>query len=144
MSEGLRRLVFLNCVLINPDEINEIPPPRLVFFVKHLISQLQTGELPQEVIAEIYKALVKLLPPVKNIYGSLWEEIINIIIDGWTRNVNDDGSSISLMHASLQLSWTLKALAIDQSNDDLTDSWRLKELKLLDVLIDNMTRLASK
>ena len=144
MSEGLYQLMFLNCVLRQTDESGEIPQQRLVFLVKHLIAQLQTGEISPEVTAEIYKALATLLPLVKDIYGSIWKEIIDIIIDGWTGHMNDDGSKISLMHASLRLCSTLRALAIEESNDDLTDSWTEKRSKLSDGLIDIMKLLASK
>ena len=144
MSEGLCRLVFLNCTFMQIDETDEIPQPRLVFFVKHLIAELQTREISVEIAAEMYSALVTLLPLVKDIYGSLWKEIIDIIVDGWTRHVNDDGGKILLMHASLRLYSTLRALAVEESNDDLTDSWVEKTSKMADSLIDIMKRLASK
>ncbi|MCJ1432310.1 hypothetical protein MMC27_001666 [Xylographa pallens] len=123
----LREVVLLNAAirrLQEFDRLEELLQPRLVFFVKHIVMQLQSSTPSLSIIAELFKALGVILQLIKDIYGSFWEEIMGFVINGCSRITKDKVSDISFTHATLRLYDTMKRLATTYSdNEDLTDSW---------------------
>ncbi|MCJ1260822.1 hypothetical protein MMC22_000685 [Lobaria immixta] len=122
--EGLLRLVFLNCIVdTHEDFLARIPSQRLIFFVKHLISQANDGMLGISIQTEMMKILKVAIKPIKEIYGVFWEELIDLVQRTWALldKIRDD--DIPLLHASLRLFEQLKRLRHQESNDDLQDAW---------------------
>ncbi|MCJ1398227.1 hypothetical protein MMC11_001424 [Xylographa trunciseda] len=106
------------------DRLEELPQPRLVFFVKHIVSQLQVGALSLLITTELYKSLDTVLRLFRDIYGSFWEDIMSFVTSGCSRITKEKISDIPFIHATLRLYDTFKLLATTfNENEDLTDSW---------------------
>ncbi|MCJ1244899.1 hypothetical protein MMC30_002100 [Trapelia coarctata] len=143
--EGLHQLVLLNISIRKLDDYTQIPQPRLVFFVRHMVSQLRDNRIALEVVTEIHKALAVMLPQVKEVYESFWERLIDTIVDGWFAAAIKNLSDISSLHASLRLCAILQALSVEEeSNDDLKDSWTEKRSAIVDHLVKIMKLQAGK
>ena len=136
-------MVLLNFITQRQHEVVEdVPQQRLVFAVKHFVSQLQGTAVSSSITTEICKALTTLLPPIKHIYGSFWADVLDILIEIWHRpNVTED-ESIPLVHATLKLCAAIGTLAAQGSNDDLQDSWGEKQKPLMEALLALMKRVA--
>ncbi|MCJ1287927.1 hypothetical protein MMC26_007279 [Xylographa opegraphella] len=123
----LREAVLLNAAigrLQDFDRLEELPQPRLVFFVKHVVTQLQSGTLSLSIIAELLRTLGVLLQLIKDIYGSFWEDIMGFVVGACSRIVKEKISEISFTHATLRLYDTMKRLVRTyDENEDLKDSW---------------------
>ena len=120
-QQDLQKFLFLNCLLYRPEEfINDIPQQRVVFFVQHIVSQLEM-QMPPYILAEIFRALQIALPAIKDIYGSFWENILELLRSSWKLTAYDE--HLSCIHASLRLLSTLRSEAVLQANDDLLDAW---------------------
>lgn len=128
---GLRDLVFLNCIVdTREDLVAQIPPLRLIFFAKHVISQFQNQETSPPIQTEMMKILKVALVPFREVSGAFWKDIIDISMSSWSNDqIKDD--EIPLLHASLRLFETLKMLTPQNSNVDLQDCLREKR-ELLD------------
>lgn len=76
------------------------------------------------------KILKFVITPIKEIYGVLWEELIDLVQRTWSLldKIRDD--EIPLLHASLRLFEQLKRLKYQESNDDLQDAWSEKQISL--------------
>ncbi|RYP43139.1 hypothetical protein DL770_011819 [Monosporascus sp. CRB-9-2] len=121
-EETLITLVLLNaCMQIY--DIGELPVAnnRLVFAVKQLTSWLETPEdLDYRFAAEVCRALQRLLPCIKDVYGSYWELTVDFCIYLWTKEtIQVLGSRLPEIHASLRLVTILQSL--EDPNDDLVD-----------------------
>ncbi|KAI0998676.1 hypothetical protein K3495_g9521 [Podosphaera aphanis] len=94
---------------------------RLVFAVKHIISWTE-GLQDSRIMSEVCKSLLNILPSVKNIYGSFWEESLNLCVSIWTKQkeILLDDENLAVMSMSLKLYSQLKE--IDDSNDDLNEA----------------------
>lgn len=140
-GKDLKDIVLLNCILYRPEEyVNEIPQQRLVFFVKYVVEQLQDGLLLMPGIGgEIMKALTAVLPMIKNIYGSFWPDLLDIIPQLWSQNTGDDG--IYGIHSSLRTLSLLKRSDVQQSNDDLLDAWTEKKGLVAKGLVELMIKI---
>jgi hypothetical protein len=119
-------LVLLNrCTQVY--ETGELPVAnnRIVFAVRQITSWLDEPEnLRPALSAEICRALAKLLPCMKDVYGSYWEKSLQFCSHLWaTANRHELVEALPFIHASLALVKTLEA--IDEPNDDLEDA--LKE-----------------
>ncbi|MCJ1388866.1 hypothetical protein MMC18_001716 [Xylographa bjoerkii] len=125
--KGLRKVVLLNTAikrLQDFDHLEDLPQPRLVFFVKHIVSQVQIGAPSLPITAELYKALNVVLQLIKDIYGSFWEEIMSFVTDSCSRITQEKLSDIPFTHATLRLYDTFKRLATTyDENEDLAESW---------------------
>lgn len=119
----LRQLVLMNSILHRPESyVDEITKQRLVFFVKCVVEQLQEGPVARPGIgAETMRALAAVLPAISDIYGSFWEELLELIPKTWTHTSNDE--NIYEIHSSLRLLSLLRKADMQQSNDDLIDAW---------------------
>jgi E3 ubiquitin-protein ligase listerin len=108
-------------------ETGELPVAnnRIVFAVKQITSWLDEPEgLAASFSAEVCRALSKLLPCMKDVYGSYWEKTVQFCISLWNRAERDPLSeALPYIHASMKLFRALES--IPEPNDDLEDA--LKE-----------------
>ncbi|RYP70449.1 hypothetical protein DL771_005490 [Monosporascus sp. 5C6A] len=121
-EETLITLVLLNaCMQIY--DIGELPVAnnRLVFAVKQLTSWLETPEdLDYRFAAEVCRALQRLLPCIKDVYGPYWELTVDFCIYLWTKQIVQALEfRLPEIHASLRLITILQSL--EDPNDDLVD-----------------------
>ncbi|PGH37091.1 hypothetical protein GX50_00074 [[Emmonsia] crescens] len=121
--EGLRKIVTLNLLIHGENNIAQnVPKPRLVFLVKHLVDCLQSQSPSPGLVSEILKLLVNILPLVREIYGSHWSNIFEFLQNLWD-DIEIVDESLPGLHSSLRLFACLKSLATSESNDDLVDAW---------------------
>ncbi|KAL2042416.1 hypothetical protein N7G274_004908 [Stereocaulon virgatum] len=137
----LMEFVLLNCVIYRPEDyVDEVPQQRLVFFVKHVLEQCRNGLLLLPGVGgEIMKALTAVLPKIKEIYGSFWADLLDIVPHVWLGNTNDE--DIYGIHSSLKLLSLLKRPDMQQSNDDLLDAWVEKRRLVVEGLVGLMIEL---
>ncbi|KAF2083345.1 RING zinc finger protein-like protein [Saccharata proteae CBS 121410] len=137
--EALYLLVLLNTLIHNQEELGTtIAKQRLIFLVKHIMAwlDLDAETVGANMRAETYRALMVLLPLMKDIYGSHWTEILGSLTSFWSSEPKTTGESASaafeddlaLIHASLKLYAVLRTLKKeDEANDDLVDAWKEAE-----------------
>ncbi|KAI1081802.1 hypothetical protein F5B20DRAFT_535416 [Whalleya microplaca] len=121
-EKTLVTLVLLNaCMQIY--DIGELPVAnnRLVFAVKQLTSWLETPEdLDYRFAAETCRCLQRLLPCIKAVYGSYWENTVDFCVYLWTKQILQSlDCRLPEIHASLRLIAVLQSL--EDPNDDLID-----------------------
>lgn len=136
---ALRQLVTLNCIICSKELelIAKVPKQRVVLFVKHGVNQVYKGKSSKEVINEVLKLLSALIVPIKDIYDSFWQQMIDFIDETLSLpNEILDDENIPLLHATLELFTSLKTLKTQESNEDLEDAWREKEESLLNRLLN--------
>ncbi|KAH9908547.1 hypothetical protein F4778DRAFT_717592 [Xylariomycetidae sp. FL2044] len=121
-EKTLTTLVLLNTCMELYD-VGELPVAnnRLVFAVRQISTWLESPEdLDYRFSAEICRCLQRLLPSIKDVYGSYWERAIDFCIYLWTKKVIQSlDCRIPEIHASLRLMSTLQSL--DDTNDDLVE-----------------------
>ena len=119
----MRKLCLVSCILSRAqDYVNDIPQQRLVFFVQHLVGQLETNVLQSSVAGgQVLVVLSFVLPAVKEIYGPFWSTIVD--------KMRKTGAEADLyaLHASLRLLNLLRKSYMLESNDDLLDAWSEKK-----------------
>ena len=131
-EEGLRGLIMLNNLLENEGvSLQDIPQHRLVIFVKHIVEGLRYNAVLESIRAEMLKALNSVLWRIKDIYGDLWQEIIDVIICC----LSSKSSSLVAIHASLRLCSTLKTLTTDGCNEDLEECFTASQKAIADALL---------
>lgn len=124
-DKALGLLVLLNTTLSVYDE-GDVPVAqnRLVFAVKQILSWVDTASEDSERAAEMFRALHRLLPAIRGVYGSYWETAIGFCISTWEsddlRALTDE--RIPMVGMSLKLYTILRTL--DDANDDLEDALR--------------------
>ncbi|EEU41435.1 uncharacterized protein NECHADRAFT_46064 [Fusarium vanettenii 77-13-4] len=105
-------------------ETGEMPVAnnRIVFAVRQITSWLDEPEdLSPALCAEICRALSKLMPCMKDVYGSYWEKTIEFCISLWNRAHEFElNTALPFIHSSLKLYKTLETL--QEPNDDLDDA----------------------
>ncbi|KAL9136293.1 MAG: hypothetical protein Q9175_002499 [Cornicularia normoerica] len=137
LAEGMRKLCLVSCIFSRAqDYVNDIPQQRLVFFVQHLIGQLETS-VPSFTVAggQIMVVLSFILPAVKEIYGLFWSAIFD--------EIQNTGAQADLyaLHASLKLLNLLRRSYMLESNDDLLDAWTEKKTAVAKYLVDLLWQL---
>jgi hypothetical protein len=76
---------LLNTLLYSQEDIaSSIAKQRLIFFVKHVIPWLQNLENPLPVRSEVCRALAALLPPMGDIYGEHWGDMLTALASSWS------------------------------------------------------------
>ncbi|KAL7627782.1 hypothetical protein AAE478_001977 [Parahypoxylon ruwenzoriense] len=122
-DKTLITLVLLNaCMRIYDTGELPVANNRLVFAVKQLTSWLETpDDLDYRFAAETCRCLQRLLPCIKDVYGSYWEKTLDFCTYLWTKPTTLPlDSRLPSIHASLQLITTLQAL--EDPNEDLIDA----------------------
>lgn len=137
---GMRKLCLVSCIFMRAqDYVNDIPQQRLVFFVQHLIGQLETS-VPSSTVAggQIMVVLSFVLPAVKEIYGPFWSAIVD--------KIQKTGAEADLyaLHASLRLLNLLRKSCMLESNDDLLDAWSEKRPAVAEWLVGTLWQLQGK
>ncbi|KAK2870551.1 hypothetical protein FQN49_003105 [Arthroderma sp. PD_2] len=123
-TDALRKLSTLNSLLHGENNpAKSIPAQRLVFLVKHLIVCLQSGKFGPGPVAEILKVLTAILPLMKEIYGSHWSEVFDLLNTSWDKGDMSD-EFLPVLHSSLRLFNCLRKLATNDGNEDLEDAWK--------------------
>lgn len=103
--------------------VSSIPTQRLVFLAKHLISCLQSEIKSQGLKAEIMRTLTFVLPCLGEIYGSHWEDSMEILSSSW-RETGGGDEGLPVLETSFRLFACLKSIVDDEeSNDDVKDAW---------------------
>ena len=124
-DKTLGLLILLNSTLsVYDDGDLPIAQNRLVFAVKHILSWVDEVSNDRRLASEIFRALHRLLPAIKGVYGSYWETALSFCISTWESL--DSGAlsdeSLPMIGMSLKLYTILRTL--DGANDDLEDSLR--------------------
>ena len=138
-QEGvLRSLVLLNCILSRDNELLEdVPQQRTVFFVKHASESFSSCS--DERKTELLKAMQYLLPQIKEIYGSFWDELLHECSRNLQQHSGDE--DLPLLASSLRICDVLRKLSLQESNEDLTDSWTVHKAEvatsLLRILVEH-------
>lgn len=117
-------LVLLNACMPTFD-LGQLPVAnnRLVFAVKQITSWFEQGpeDLDVAIATESCRALQRLLPCIREVYGPYWEQTIEFCLALWAHASKDDPEQrLPYIHASIKL---LSALhTFDEPNDDLVDA----------------------
>lgn len=120
---GLRKLALLNILLSGEENfVSTIPTQRLVFLAKHLIECLHSDMKFLGLKAEILRTLTFILPGLAEIYGSHWEESMDILSVIF-KETNGGEEGLPLLFSSFRFFARLKSMAEGDSNDDLQDAW---------------------
>ncbi|KXH45074.1 hypothetical protein CSIM01_01203 [Colletotrichum simmondsii] len=132
-------LVLLNACL-QVYEVGGVPVAnnRIVFAVRQITSWMDDiPSLTPALSAEVCRSLQRLLPCMKDVYGSYWDKTIEFSTALWARASDDRlDDSLPYIHASLKLMTTLETLS--EPNDDLVDAIKefaeTKSLSLIELL----------
>ena len=117
-----------------------IPTQRLVFLVKHLVSCLQSEIKSHGVKAEIIRTLTLVLPCLSEIYGSHWEDIVEILSIIW-REASGGDEGLPVLESSFRLFARLKSIVDNEdSNDDVKDVWSDRKTALFNDLTSTLRR----
>ncbi|GKZ19947.1 hypothetical protein AbraCBS73388_005061 [Aspergillus brasiliensis] len=140
-KDGLRKLVLLNLLLTGEEEVaTSIPTQRLVFLIKHLIQCLQSEDASLSIKAEIFQVLAVMLPNLQEIYGSHWEDCMDILATTWQETGGSD-EAIPALLSSFRLFARLQSIAGDEeSNDDVKDAWSDRKNTLFNSLTSTLQK----
>jgi hypothetical protein len=124
----------LNILLSGEDKVvSAIPTQRLVFLTKNLIECLQSRSMSLGLTSEVIKTLSFVLPALGEIYGSHWEETMDIL-GSVLRDTNGGEEGLPLLVSSFRLFARLKSIAESDSNDDVQDAWLDRKTELFNAL----------
>ncbi|KAJ5578378.1 uncharacterized protein N7459_007342 [Penicillium hispanicum] len=141
--DGLRKLTLLNILLSGEEDVvSKIPTQRLVFLIKHLIECLQSDMKSLALRAEIMQTLALVLPPLAGIYGSHWEDSMDVL-STTLRGTNGGEEGLPLLLSSFRLFARLKSMAEGESNDDLQDAWLDRRTALFNELASTIGQFDS-
>jgi [phosphatase 2A protein]-leucine-carboxy methyltransferase len=113
---------------------------RLVFLVKHLVQCLQSNEMSVGLTSETLKALTTIFPLIKEIYGSHWSDVLDIIKAIWESGEPSD-EYLPVLHSSFHLFSCLRSLCTTaESNDDLEEAWNATQKTHPAALVDLLTK----
>lgn len=93
---------------------------------------------------EIFRALAVILPRIKDLYGDFWEGCLSVLLKTWSFSQDSKESDIPLINSSLRLLVVLRSLAMQDSNDDLQESWTAHATMLSEGLVGLMKHLQGK
>jgi hypothetical protein len=139
-EKTFQKLVLLNsCLVVYEDEI-EIPVVaqiRLISVVKQILSWskiLTTTHI--ELASEVCRALHRLLPAIKDVYGSYWQNALELVAAIWSSNWTNNlsGNILPAIGMSLKLVSILQNLG--DANDDLADALALTNKSISRGLVD--------
>ncbi|KAK1146565.1 hypothetical protein N8T08_002995 [Aspergillus melleus] len=143
-KDGLRKLSLLNLLLADDKSVAaSIPTQRLMFLLKHLIQCLQSESTPLSVKAEILQSLTYVLPCIHEMYGSHWEESMDVLSTIW-QDISGGDEALPLLLASFRLLASLKSIVDDEeSNDDAKDAWAGRKTVLFNRLTSTLHKFDS-
>jgi hypothetical protein len=117
--------------------VEKVPRQRLVFFTKHVVKALAL-DLQEAVIAEILKALLIILPILKEIYETFWEDSIKFLV----QCLRDESIGVPLAHAALKLFTLFRILVNAEPNDDFFDAWSSHKEELSGSVVQLFKKIA--
>lgn len=117
-------LVLLNACMPVYD-LGQLPVAnnRLVFAVKQITSWFEQGPeaLSTGIATESCRALQRLLPCIREVYGPYWEQTIEFCLSLWDHASKDDPEQrLPYIQASVKLLSALRK--VDEPNDDLAEA----------------------
>ncbi|KAE8153907.1 hypothetical protein BDV25DRAFT_9793 [Aspergillus avenaceus] len=132
---GIRKLSLLNLLVAGSVSVLEsVPTQRVVFLVKHLVQCLQSENLSLSVKAEILQTLTYTLPCIYEMYGSHWEDTMDVLSLTW-RETGGGDEALPVLLASFRLFARLKSIVgNEESNDDVKDAWSDRKTALFNDL----------
>ncbi|KAL5364697.1 hypothetical protein BJX96DRAFT_168501 [Aspergillus floccosus] len=144
-KNGLRKLSLLNLLLAGEEAVaSSIPTQRLMFFVKNLIQCLQSGSLNLSLQAEILQSLSFVLPCIQEMYGSHWEDCLEILSNTW-QEIGGSDDALPVLLASFKLFARIKSIVADEeSNDDVKDAWAERKAALCNGLTSTLRKFANR
>ncbi|CZT43733.1 uncharacterized protein RSE6_03809 [Rhynchosporium secalis] len=136
-DKTLGQLVLLNSVLSVYDEDLPVANNRLVFAVKQILSWTEDlAGNDARLASESCRALQRLLPAIKDVYGSYWETSFDFCVSIW--EVSDRGvmsnERLPMIGMSLKLYSILQNMA-DDENEDLKEAFDLSREQCCDGLV---------
>ena len=125
---------MLNILLSGEEDVvSTIPTQRLVFLTKNLIECLQSDSVLLGLKSEIIKTLSLVLPALSEIYGSHWEECMDILSSIF-RETSGGEDGLPLLVSSFKLFSRLKSISESDGNEDVQDAWAARKDKLFTTL----------
>ena len=135
----LMAMVLLNTCL-SVYELGELPVEnrRQIFAVRQITTWMDTpDEVDNRLATEVCRALYRLFPNIKTVYGPYWEQTVEYCISLWNRASHDPlDARLPYLQSSFKLFSELVSMA--DANDDLEDALSThaeeKSLALIEVL----------
>lgn len=119
----LPSLVLLN-IGVTIFEAGQIPvePRKQVMVLQQITKWMDTvDEMDYKLAAESCKAITRIFPNVKTVYGPFWEKSVEFCLLLWQRaSIDTVDHRIPYVHASVKLMQAMKAA--EDANDDLEDA----------------------
>jgi len=122
-DKAVLTLALLNASMsVYPDEQLPIASNRVVFAVKRITTWFEEPvRIDSRLAAESCRALQRLLPHIKDVYGPYWSRTIRFCINLWERaDSGDPDQRLPYVHSSVKLVAALQSLS--EPNDDLVDA----------------------
>lgn len=117
-------ILVLCSLLSHVYEAGELPVAnnRIVFAVRQITSWMEEPEeIDGQLSADICRALLTLLPCMKDVYGSYWEKTVDFCLFLWNGvQEHYPAEALPLIHSSLKLSKMLESMT--EANDDALDA----------------------
>ena len=134
-------MVLLNLLASEDDDVvASIPTQRLVFLVKHLLQIMESDVKSPGLQAEIIKTLTIVFPSLEELYGSHWEETMDVLGRIW-RETGGEDEALPLLASSFKLFSRLRKMAeAEDCNDDLKDAWSERKAGLFKELASVLGR----
>ncbi|TVY89743.1 E3 ubiquitin-protein ligase listerin [Lachnellula willkommii] len=138
-EKTLGSLVLLNTALAIYDEEEDAIPVstnRLVFAVRQILSWSEDlASTDSRLASEACHALQRLLPAIKDVYGTYWETALEFCISVWESDMNGEFSDdiIPMVGMSLKLYSVLRK--IQEPNDDLLEALSSKRTEISQGLV---------
>jgi E3 ubiquitin-protein ligase listerin len=128
-EKTLVSIVLLNaCLSVYGVGSLPVQKNRVVLAVRNITGWFESPDsLDSSLVAESCKALTRLLPCMKDVYGSFWERAVNFCLYLWDRAITQEEEDVRLpyIYWSLKLATALEAMKTtsdEDVNDDLTDA----------------------
>ncbi|PSR82556.1 hypothetical protein BD289DRAFT_461677 [Coniella lustricola] len=143
-SQGEKTRLYM--VLLNSCmsvfEVGQLPVAnnRLVFAVKQITSWFEegAGQLGAEMMTQSCRALQRLLPCIREVYGPYWEQTIEFCLSAWSSARKDHPERrLPYLHASIKLLSALRKF--EEPNDDLQDALNAHADAIYGGLLDLLT-----
>ena len=123
-DKTLPLLVLLNSTLgvYDPDDL-PVAQNRLVFAVQKILGWTDTlAATNPHLASEACRALQKLLPAIKTVFGTYWETSLSFCISIWNSSTNGKLSDEAIPMIGMSLKLLLILRNLEDANDDLQDS----------------------
>ncbi|KAI5291407.1 hypothetical protein KEM54_004942 [Ascosphaera aggregata] len=108
---------------LGSEPLQQVQHQRLVILVNRLITRLEDSIDQVTLASEITLVLYEVIPSIKEMYGSQWSSLLDILREMW-HSVQKEDRYLPFVHASLRLFTRLRSMATEgESNEDLEEAW---------------------